>query len=373
MIVSIEDSRDYQADMVLATLLDDSLAPLHPTQTTTAASSFSSAPTTATDGAADGSARRPVAPAATSVRRLGQTGAQRREGSDGQEDGVRQTGSQRSGASRQEGAAVVFDDGQGAGVRQTGTQRQEGAVVFDDGHGYGVGQSGTQRQEGAADDNQGAGVGPMGTKRREGAAVVLDNNQGAGVGQWGQTGTQRGAPVVFDDEHEDNVRRGSRELETSRAARQGLGGNRYSVGRSAALPTSSSDPKVAFPSGSQFRHTKATLPTRSSAITPVSHTRSSATAPVSHIPSPPQDVELMDVDALAGEPQGSAAARLDLGMDDNDVMDALFGEENMDGGVTEGRGMIGFDGAQEGMHDSPRIQPLGKETAKEKIVGAPHL
>lgn len=144
------------------------------------------------------------------------------------------------------------------------------------------------------------------------------------------------------------------------------GSSTRNPGRNVTLPTSSSGPNVSFPSGSQFQQTNSRPPT-------------SPTAKISrvcHITQPPQDVELMETSVpgegtvmarpdleqdrgnvgmeigparscgLDLEPGGSNIG-VDLGMDDNDVMDALFGED------ARGGEAFGFDGA----HDSPRIQP----------------
>lgn len=289
LIISIEDDRDYLADLVLATLLDDStpLNPtqttsaaetsLHPSQTTSAGASLSSVPTTT----ADDSAQRLAQPVATSAhRQLGQTAAWRREE-----------------------AAAVFDKEEGDSFRDTR-------------------EPGTSRDPGTSTE--------PGTSREPGTSTELG------------------------------------------ASREGAGGN-TKTGRSSVLPTCSSGPSVLFPSGSQFRQTHSTAPSR--APTGRTHTGASALPRVSHIPRPPQDVELMETDVVS-EPGGSnvaaAAARVDLGMDDDDVMDALFGEDDVDGGVAQRGDMFGFNGThkgvrmqplEEGVHSTHRIQPLeeGKE------------
>jgi hypothetical protein len=90
----------------------------------------------------------------------------------------------------------------------------------------------------------------------------------------------------------------------------------------------------------------------------------SAVSQANHIPQPPQDVEFMETGSLSGlgGTEGGTVEGLDLGMDDNDVMDALFGEDNMDGGVAEGGGFCGADVGEmhctrQPLEDGNNVQP----------------
>ena len=222
MIVSIEDSREYQADMVLATLLDDSTPPTQPS-TAASTSSSSSIPPAITQRTA----------AATATR---------------------------------------------------GRQQQAGSAV-----------------------------------------TILDEDQ---------------------DGIRDNGEAGALEQTT---------GNNSRLDQH--LCDGGGGPSLSFPSGSQFRKK---VPRKSSAI-----------AQVVHIPQPPQDVEFMETDSLLHEDDDiglgdhfsnshveglgreSHAFSQHLGShassshvtEEDDVMDALFGEDNLDGVADHGE-VFGFDQGQ---------------------------
>ena len=295
--MSIEDDRDYQADMVLATLLDDSTPP-HPTQTAKEASSHPSHTTSAAE---------------TSLRP-----------------------SQVTGSAAMAASVSSFSSAPTTTAVEDSTHRQ------------------TQPASVSA------------TRRR-----------------LGQTAAWRGesAAMAFDNREEDDVRDTSRSTTVV---------NRNS-GRSVILPTSSSGPNV-FPSGSQFQQTNSRPPARPpTGATVTSSGVGARISQVSHIPLPPHDVEVLDVElmetsvpggkgtAARPDPRGNVgldfgparSAGLDLepggsnvgvefGMDDDDVMDALFGEDYMDGGVAQGGDAFRFDGAQDGGGQPPDGGRLNK-------------
>lgn len=231
VIVSIEDSREYQADMVLATLLDDS-TPSHPTQPVGTAASTSSS----------------------------------------------------------------------SSIPPDTTQRTAAAA--------------TQRQQHQAG----------------GAVTVLDEDQ--------------------DGIHDNGEAGAIEQMTGNNSLDQHLCGG--------------GGPSLSFPSGSQFRKTNSRVPRKSNAI-----------AQVVHIPQPPQDVEFMETDSLLHEDddiglgdhishnpveeeavlgsESRAAFSQHLGShassrhvaeeDDDDVMDALFGEDNLDGVADHGE-VFGFEHRQ---------------------------
>lgn len=143
--------------------------------------------------------------------------------------------------------------------------------------------------------------------------------------QVGQHPEERGASMEHhsDPEGESAMETGvAGDLGAVHGSRQTLS----SVGTSHRLRAA--DVEVAFPSGSQFRQTNSRKPTRTIPL-------------ASHVPLPPQDVEFMETDSMTQQHQTPFP-----GTEDNDVMDALFGEDNMDGAAKGGQ-IFGFDHGRE--------------------------
>lgn len=163
---------------------------------------------------------------------------------------------------------------------------------------------------------------------------------------------QAGGAVTALDEDQDGIRDNGE----AGALEQTIGNN------SRSDQHLSGGPSLSFPSGSQFRQKNSRVPRKSSAI-----------AQVVHIPQPPQDVEFMETDSFLHEEDDiglgdhisnnpveeavfeheSHAFSQHLGSyassqhvtEEDDVMDALFGEDNLDDVADHGE-VFGFDHGQ---------------------------
>ena len=119
--------------------------------------------------------------------------------------------------------------------------------------------------------------------------------------------------------------------------------------------------KSSFPTGSQFRQLNSNRNSSSSKI-PLA----------SHVPLPPTDTDFMDTDAVYRSSAIPAASRTD----DDDVMEALFGEDDMDG-VAEDGSMFGFDQERTAIHEKNEClsqqRPLTSETEEHQQVDIEHV
>ncbi len=315
VIVSIEDDRDYQADMVLATLLDDLS---HPAETASASTATSFSNTTANTT----SAQRLAQPSTVSARLLGQKAAPRIK----------------------EDTGMLDDNQEDSAARDTRVTRTLGLG------GRHINQHPGRSDVPGSSSSQSATF-PSGAEYRQTDLNIPKRYSGGiaevrHISQPSQLNTDalgRCSVVAAQP---------SQLMETA-----AIGGH---VPQPSQLNTARSSAIAAQPS--QLNTDALERSTAVAAHVPqppqLSIGRSSAVTRVCHVPEPPQ---LMETDAIGSD----VSTGVDLDIDEEDLMDALFGEDSMDGAVAEGGDMFGFDGAQK-EEQRQSTKPPGDEEEEEE-------